>query len=139
MESSAQERLREVHPNDIAKHWPQVLPGLKRLMRKCADDFTAEDVYWFLKESRASLFLLDDGWIVLEVSTDPFGGKRTLCVWLMYWLQAEENQEQLLSDLEVIARKARCCRIHFKSPRMGWMKKAKGFKLKLITWERCLD
>lgn len=113
-----------------------MLPGLKRLLRKCPDDFTPEDVYWFLKENRATLFLLDEGFVILEVVTEPFRLKRTLCVWLLYWLKADENQEQLLAELEALAKKAGCCRIHFKSPRMGWMKKAKGFKLKLITWER---
>jgi hypothetical protein len=130
------EALTQVAWKDIASVWPRVLPQLKALLRICPDDFTAEDVYWYLKAERAWLFLIEDGFCVLEVSTDPFGGKKTLCVWLLYWLKAEENQAQLLTELEALARKSGCCRIHFKSPRMGWMKKVNGFNLKMITWER---
>ena len=133
-----QEAVRQIHPYQLAEVWPQVLPGLQRLIRKCPDDFTAEHVFWRLMNDRASLFLLGDGFMVLEVDTDPFCGRRTLCVWLLYWLKAEQQQDFIYRELDRLALAANCCRIHFKSPRLGWLKKAKGFKQKLITWERTL-
>lgn len=126
----------EIQPQFVGQVWHKVLPGIKALLRKCPDDFTEYDVYWYLRESKASLFLLGDGFMVLEVATEPFTQKRTLCVWLLYWLQAEENQELIYQTLDALAVRAQCSRIHFKSPRLGWMKKARGFKQKLITWER---
>lgn len=134
-----QEAVRQVWPHEVQDVWPSVAPKIKALLRKCPDDFTVEDVYWFLKDNKASLFLMGDGFMVLEVAVEPFRGKRTLCVWLLYWLRAEENQDQIYSELDALARKAQCCRIHFKSPRKGWIKKAHGFKQKLITWEREIE
>lgn len=131
-----EEILRLIQPHEVSGVWDQVLPGLKKLLRKCPDDFRAEDVYWYLRENKASLFLIGDGFMVVEIGTDVFRGRRTLYVWLLYWLEAEKNQDWIYKQLDEIAKKANCVRIQFKSPRMGWMKKARGFKLKLITWER---
>lgn len=129
-------RLQAVNAADVGKVWGRVKPGIEQLLRKCPDDFDPEDVYWALRESRAALFLIGDGFLVTEIGIEPFKQKKTLCVWLLYWLQAEKYQDILYEELDGLARFLGCVRIHFKSPRMGWMKKAKGFKLKLITWER---
>ncbi len=116
--------------------WPQIKPGVEEVIRKCPDDFWPEDVYASLQRGGSTLFLVEDGFMVVEIVNDAFSTKKTLYVWILYWLKAEENQDLLYEHLDRLAKQAGCCRIHFKSPRMGWMKKAKGFKLKLITWER---
>ena len=74
--------------------------------------------------------------MVLETSTDLFNGQKTLWVWLLYWKSAERNREWLERQLDAIGKSAGCRYVSFRSPRMGWKKQAKGYKLKLITWER---
>lgn len=134
MEDS-EKALKYIEPKAVGQVWNQVLPQLEALLRICPDDFTSHDVYWYLRENKASLFLLPEGFMVVEIATEPFRQNKTLCIWLMYWKQAEANQDWLLQQCEAMAKHHDCVRIHFKSPRMGWMKKAKGFKLKMITWE----
>lgn len=136
MENSQKILIQQVAPNEIRSVWDRVKPGIEHLLLKCPDDYIAEDVYWFLRENRATLFMVGDGFMVLEVATDIFSGKKSLCVWLLHFLGAEESRGQIYEYLDDLARKAGCCRVRFKSPRSGWVKKAIGWDMKLITWER---
>ena len=128
--------LRQIAPEDVSTVWPEVAPGVEQVLRKCPDDFTVEDVYWFLKANRATLFIIEGGgFFVVEVTVEPFRGRRTLNIWLMYFLGARKVKAQLLEQMKQLGRNAQCVRVHFKSPRRGWEKEAEGFKVKLITYE----
>ncbi len=124
-----------VHPYNLNAVWPRVRGGIEELLRICPEEFSPEDVFARLREEKANLYLLGDGFCVLEVSTEPFNGKRSLNVWLLHWKDAEENHDALRDWLKDARKQANCANVQFRSPRMGWMKKAKGFRMKLITWE----
>ena len=131
-----EEILRQIPPYQLGGVWKDVRPGIEKLLRKCPDTFTPEDVYWRLRNDQAGLFLVGDGFMVLETSTDTFNGQKTLWVWLLYWKSAEKNRTWLEGQLDLIAKKSGCRFVSFRSPRLGWKKQAIGYKLKLITWER---
>lgn len=137
--------IRQIPPLHCQHLWHWIEPGIDKILKRCPDDFEARDVYASLRNPGApcgsSAFLIFRDWefqgfLILEVGVDPFKGRRTLCVWLMHFRGAEEVQDAIYEHLDRLKVNAGCCRIHMKSPRLGWMKKAKGFRLKLITWER---
>jgi hypothetical protein len=93
--------------------------------------------------NKATLFLCFvegefQGFFTVELVVDPIKERRTLFVWLLHFLGA--NELNLEDHLDELGRKAGCCRIQFKSPRLGWKKRAedRGYKLKMITWEKLL-
>lgn len=133
-------RLFLCAPFHIANLWHWVEPGIRALNAKCADDFSPEDVYWYLRENRASLLLIFvenefRGFVVVEISTDPFKGIRRFCVWLLYFPGAKEFQIPLMRYLKDMKRAVNCRDMEFKSPR-GWDRVAEqlGFKLHMQTW-----
>ena len=133
--------VRQIYPPHVANLWHWIKPGVREILDNCPDDFEPEDVFCALWQQKASAFLiLEDGefkgFMVLEVMTDPFKGRRTLSVWLLHYKGAEETQEAIYEHLEKLKTLVNCCRIWMRSPRLGWLKKAKGWKLKLITWEK---
>ena len=122
--------------------WHWVEPGINRTLSKTRDEFTAKDVYWYLRDSRATLFLILDegefrGFIVVEVTTHVVTGARALGVWLMYFIGAGKVREELDARIKWIAKRANCSAVEFKSPRLGWKEAERhGYKMKMITW-RC--
>ena len=126
-----------IPPADVSNVWHLVEPGLLTLIKRCPDRFSPRDVYWFLKENKATLILINEGegFMVLEMGQEPFKGHRILTVWLLYYLQAKKHKAQLLERIKQIGRQVNCTHLQFKSPRKGWFKEADGFKPILTTWE----
>jgi hypothetical protein len=123
--------------------WKWIEPGVEEIFRICPDDFSTQDACTYLLNNRATLFLCFlggefAGFFTAEIVTDPNRGRRTLFVWLLHFLGA--NELDLEDRLDDLGRSANCCRIQFKSPRLGWQKRAqdRGYKLKMIIWERAL-
>lgn len=117
--------------------WHLVEPGILNILRKCPDRFTPRDVYWFLKENRATLFLVNEGqgFFVVEVFTEPFKGHRILMIWLLWFLGGTKIKAEVLERIKHVGKQANCSHLQFKSPRKGWIKHAPGFKPVLTTWE----
>lgn len=132
--------IRQIAPHEVSNVWHLVEPGVLWILRKCPDRFTPRDVYWFLRENRASLFLVNEGegFFVLEMSTEPFKGHRILTIWLMWFLGAKKIKQELLERIKQIGKQYQCTHLQFKSPRRGWAKEAEGFKPVVTTWEMAL-
>jgi hypothetical protein len=127
----------------VSSFWKWIEPGIEAVFRECPDDFSTPDVYAYLRMNKATLFLCFvggefAGFFTAEIVTDPIKERRTLFVWLLHFLGA--NELDLEDRLDDLARSANCCRVQFKSPRFGWKKRAevRGYKLKMVTWERVL-
>lgn len=134
-------RLLLCTPFHVAHLWHWMEPGINALLDKCEDDFTAKDVYWYLRENRASVLLIFvegefRGFVVVEISIDPFKGRRRLCVWLLHFLGANAHREELMGHLLQMKRSLQCRELEFRSPLRGWNREAKklGFKLCMQTW-----
>lgn len=134
-----EEALREIHPQELPNVWPVVLPGVQRLLRKCPDDFTPEEVYVFLKTGRATLLLLTGGFVIVQVETQV-NGVRTLVVWQLFCPGAKQRRAAINRAIDGLARKVQCQRVQFKSPRRGWEREAikEGYELKMIVMEKKL-
>lgn len=141
MEDRKEVVIREISRIHVRSLWHWIKPGIEEINRICPDDYEPEDIFCWLWQQRATCFLiLEDrevkGFTVLEVVTDPFKGRKTLNVWLLNYHGAEETQEIVNEFLDRTKVLAGCCRVQMKSPRLGYTKKLKGWKLKLVTWER---
>lgn len=137
--------IRQISPLHVHHLWHWIRPEIEKLLQRHPDDFRAEDVYLSLRRpgepGGSSCFLIFreqefKGFCIVEVAVDPFGGRRTLCVWILCFKGADECQDAIYEWLDRLKASANCSRIHMKSPRLGWFKKGGGFKLKMITWER---
>lgn len=116
-------------------------PGVQWVLAKTRDDFTAKDVYWYLRENKASLFLVFvdreyAGFFTVEIATHPVTGARTLNIWLMHLPGAEELQDELVPCIKRLALDAKCSGVEMKTPRKGFQRHmpAHGFAVKLVTW-----
>lgn len=133
--------FKQLTPFHVACLWHWLEPGIRSVSEKCPNDFTPHDVYWFLRENRATAFLiLEDGEMkglfIAEIVTDVFKGSKTLSVWVMHYHGAMRRAKQVRDELKRLALTAGCSGLEFKSPLTGWLKVAarEGFRMKLITW-----
>jgi hypothetical protein len=82
--------IRQIYPPHVSSLWHWVKPGVDEILKECPDDFESSDVFCALWQQKASCFLIlrdreFQGFMVLEVATEPFKGRRTLCVWLLHF------------------------------------------------------
>lgn len=133
-------------PFHVANLWHWVEHGISETLRKCKDEFTPKDVYWYLRDNRATMFLLFEdrelaGFVVVEVSVHQITGSRTFCVWLLHFHGGKTHGLELQERLERLAKQVNCSAIEFKSPLTGWTRAAKwyGYKPKIVTWRKDVD
>lgn len=133
--------FKQLSPFHVACLWHWLEPGIRSVAEKCPNDFTPKDVYWFLRENRATAFLiLEDGEMkglfIAEILTDVFRGHRTLSVWIMHYHGAMRKSVWVREELKQLARVVNCSGLEFKSPLKGWERVAvkEGFRLKMNTW-----
>jgi hypothetical protein len=128
-------------PLHVTHLWRWIEGGVQTLQRKCEDDYSDKDLYWYLRENKASLLLVFvdgeyRGFVVLEIATDPFKGRKRLCVWMLYFLGANEYREVLMERLKNMKTALNCRELEFRSPLKGWDREARklGFRLCMQTW-----
>lgn len=132
-------------PFHVANLWHWVEPGISRVLSKCRDEFTPKDVYWYLRDNKATMFLLFEdrelaGFAVVEVTTHSITGARTFCVWLLHFHGGKKHGPELQERLERLARQVNCSAVEFKSPLNGWRRAAAwyGYEPKITTWRKNL-
>ena len=134
--------LSAIPATAIRDVWPLVKPGLDKMLEQYKDRWIPEDVYLALSTGAAFLYLIDieqetHGFMVLKNFADTDG--LALFVWVIYadpqMLKQEDRYEEILSQLDELARKVGAKRIRHYSHRGGWTAK-KMFKLKMHIYER---
>ena len=111
----------------------EVQKGLEAVLRKCPDDWTPADVFSSLYSGRGALFRMTvdgeyNGFFVLEPSTSPFNGARSVNVWALYSKKLYLNE--LAEQLRVICAGTQA--IRFFSPRR-WDRKLRGLMAPKMT------
>lgn len=131
--------LRHVPPDEVSGVWEFVLAGLEKLLAKTKDKWNPTDVYRCLRGNRASLFVSEDGFLILSKREEEWSLEPYLLVWIGYFSKqkALPLTAELIGWIDDRAREIGCKRILIKSPRPGWGMRLRGyFTLKYQTWER---
>jgi hypothetical protein len=119
--------------------WEFVRKGLQSVLDRTQDPWTPTDVYRCLRGNRASLFLSDDGFLILSRREEEWSLEPYLLVWVGWFKKgtALPMDAELFAWLDSQARSIGCKRLRIISPRLGWGKRLRGyFTLKYQTWER---
>jgi hypothetical protein len=117
--------------------WPSVAQGLDALYLEHKGPWMPEDVYAELMFAKVTLYLMkkDDvtkGFFIARANAD-FDGV-VLFIWIMWAEPHIFSFEEVLPELDQLARSVGARRIRHESPREGWAKK--GFDLTLHIFER---
>ena len=122
--------------------WGFVRAGLEDLLAKYHDRWIPEDVYFEIRSGAAALFMIDvdeeqKGFTVLKNFNDVDG--LALFIWTLWaepnTMKEEGRYEQVLFEMEKIAKGMGAKRIRHYSPRGGWTVKGL-FELKMHIYER---
>ncbi len=129
--------FKSIPAEDVLSIWPQVSPGIQAIRRKCNATWTAEHIRGRLLEARATLFVHEHGFIVMERCYDTFTGEPYLNAWLMWFKPGEamKIREQLVAWLNEMKRFHKCAWWQFASPREEWGATIAPYCDKsMITW-----
>ncbi len=130
----------QVSPDDLPKHWEFVEAGLNQIIRRTKEKWTPTHVLHALNEGRASLFVCDEGFCVLQRLADIWTAEPYLFIWCMWFKPgvAKQRRSALQDWLEDVA--TRTCgnprAMEFSSPRMGWKAMEPEWEIKRIIWRR---
>lgn len=108
---------------DLDKHWEQVRKGLDAIRERHHEPWHPSDVYKSIVEGHSFLFMLDDGFVILQRHVNF--GVTELFVWILYAPHAFESEDSaatqtLWTELETMARKIGARQIVMRSRRKGW-------------------
>jgi hypothetical protein len=126
------------HVADWRALWPWVSDGLWQIIERTNPTWIPEDVYCDLKAGQASLLTIDGdkGFAVVKRLIDYDGP--SMFLWAMWGPGAlAPMYEEVMSELDNLARAAGCKRIRMMSPRKGWQK-VRGWKERDTVYERSL-
>ena len=128
----------EIPPAKLGHWWPIIRGGVEDVIHKGTPNFLPEDVYSFIKESRAWLIICVnqktkayEGFVVLtEELPNTFCTDPDLLIWLAH-SKVPGSAELLFPKIEKAAKDKGYKRIAFHSERNGCVKRAKtyGFSL----------
>lgn len=120
--------IKYIQPNELREVWSTVREGLETVRSKGHLDWLPEDVYCDCFEQRAMLWLVGEGFMILQ----PQG--KTLHIWAAY----SSNHQDVLDGLEHaknMAKQGGCRNLTFTSVRKGWDKSARKLGFTPSTWE----
>lgn len=130
--------FKPVAAHEIPDVWGFVEPGIARILEKCGTHtFTSRDIKRHLFLGRATLFVRDEGFCVLEKCNEPLSGEPYLNVWLMWFKpgEAEKLEDELFAWISAMRDQHRCLWWEFSSPREGWGRVMdKKAKRHVTTW-----
>lgn len=123
--------------NDIPKHWDFVEAGLQKIIRKTGEKWSAAHVSQALYEGRASLFVRDDGFVVLQQLREDWTCAPYINVWAMWFKpgKAKAIHAELMTWLDEVTAKHGCSTWKFGSPRKGWGG-YEGWEIDKVIWRR---
>lgn len=120
--------------------WGFVEPGICKILEKCGTHtFTPRDIKRHLYAGRATLFMRDEGFCVLEKCNEPLSGEPYLNVWLMWFKpgEAKRIKPELVTWLDQVRDHFRCMWWEFSSPRDEWRGEMDDVcKRHVQTWRR---
>lgn len=120
--------IKYICPSELRKEWPKIREGLEVVRSKGHFDWLPEDVYCDCFEQRAMVWLVGDGFMVLQ----PQGN--TMHIWAAY----SKNHQDVIDGLQhvkEIAKQGNLEKLTFSSVRKGWEKSARQLGFKPSTWE----
>lgn len=105
---------------DIRLVWDcLVKPGLEQIREEGGHtDWRPEDVYYEVRAGLALLLVNDDGFVILQTSTNRYTLEREVLIW-MAWSRAPDYRERTLPQIEAIARKTGATLLRALSHRRG--------------------
>jgi hypothetical protein len=111
--------VTEVHPDRLYDVWEWVREGLLTVKRRTNAVWVPEDVYAALKARNAVLFVQDEGFCVLQRTTEADGAR--LFIWALHAPKMmRENLDATMNELKTMARAIGAKAIRMQSPRKGW-------------------
>lgn len=119
--------------------WERIWPGLRTIRRKCKAPWTVEQIRGHLLHGKATLFVRDEGFIVLERCLEPWTGEPYLNAWLMWFKPGEamKQRDELVEWLDNAVRFYKCAWWQFGSPREEWGATIAPYCEKALTvWRR---
>lgn len=122
-----------IAPQDLHTVWPKVKLGLHIIRKKTDQKWIPEDVYASLKAGTSQLFMIDDGFLILQSLKDEWTNEPYLHIWAAFHANHDEITEDIHRNLRQIAHNIGAKSITFTSPRR-WEKRS-GAKVKGITYE----
>lgn len=142
-------KYEPVHPENIRQVWPDILPGLQRVIEKGKAKWQAEDMYAALKYARATLYLATgerSGFFVLERKKCPHTAEEYVNVWALHAEPTKgENYGDVapfvadaMSFIDGVTKGLGLKRITLEG-RRGWEAMLKDyFKPRMVLFERSL-
>jgi hypothetical protein len=129
--------LTPVSPLDLAQHWPRVERGLLEIIRITKEKWSPSHVKQHLWESKAQLFVCDDGFAVLQRLFEDWTSEPYLNVWAMWFEpgKAKDKRSELIAWLDAEAARIGCVTWKLGSPRKGWAA-LDECEIERIIWRR---
>ena len=115
--------FKPVAAHEVPDVWEFVETGLQKILERCGTHtFTTRDIKRHLFQGRASLFVRDEGFVILEKCQEALSGEPYLNVWLMWFKsgEAKKIKPELVSWLDAVRDHYRCMWWEFGSPREEW-------------------
>jgi hypothetical protein len=138
--------ILQVQPTELHRYWDFTREGLARIRRKVPTDWIEEDIYWYVRQNAAQLFIVsrNERWLggfINYVQNRPFSGQRELFLWCVWTLRLRDRREDdnipeaIAKSLEFMhnqKRAAGCDRIVHLSSRKGFERY--GFQPTITSW-----
>ena len=122
-----------VNPVDLHKHWNTVRCGIESILDKTEEPFIPEDVYASVKTGASHLYLVDNGFVVLQNIKESYTNDPILFVWLAWHTGEEDLSDFVYDELNKIAKSIGAKTIQWTSPRR-WTRRV-GARLKSYNYE----
>lgn len=123
-----------INPADLHSVWNQIRNGLEVVLDRSSDSWIPEDVYCSIRTGNSQLFMIDNGFTIVQQVTDQFSNEKSLHIWITY---RDSGNYDITDDFHGFLRKladnAGIKRITFGSKRR-WDRKS-GAKVKEIVYE----
>ena len=129
----AEHLLRPVAPQELARYWPLVRPGLEKVRDRSGDGWLVEDIYVALKQGVSELYvgLVSQYYVGCVVLTPTVGWHGPQAhLWAVYSRGERDVLEAFLPDLVERCRARGITRLTMSSERKGWLRRAEqlGFR-----------
>jgi hypothetical protein len=122
-----------IDPLNLRTVWDRIKSGLTVVRERTGETWSQEDVYCAIKTNQAQLFIIDDGFLVLQSIKDQWTNEPVLHIWITYHSTLDDVTEEFHSNLRKLADNIGSKVIRFTSPRR-WERKS-GAKLVSHNYE----
>lgn len=114
--------MKLVPAEDLASVWGFVEPGLQEILELTKEPWTVHHVKQYLRQGWATLFVDEDGFVVLQRLKAPWTSDPYVNVWVMWFKPdtAQARMHELVSWLDDITKQCKCDWWEWASPREGW-------------------